>query len=177
MKKVFLVLLMFAMVTTGCAKKEKDSVTYNLDKKEMITYNYNKVDYVLADITEEDSEILTTGLFYKEGKKFVLIKKLESIIKVDNKGNSAYKFYDGKLYGVGTGDLPLIYEIELNKGKSKLNELKFDVDGKKNPFLTLIIDEIDGEKIILGGNIFIGEHSEYKVFECSLKSKKCLYDK
>ena len=175
MKKKFTLLLIIVILSlTACVKKENDE-SYDLNGKDIINYSYNHQDYALADITEEGSETYVVGFFYKKDGKYLLIHKLESSSPFFSKENSFYKFYDNKLYGVGIGSTPLIFEIELKGENSKIKELKYELNGKTNPFITLIISEVTDKNIILGANIFIDEHTEYREITCLKENKKCFY--
>ena len=179
MKKFFsLVMLLICLVITGCQKEDDTFKHYDLKDKDIETYVYysdkrGKETYALSDLTTGDMTI-TTGFFYKVADDdFILLETLESSHNDAYKNKSIYQFYDNKLYGVGNGNTPMIFEIELKGKESKIKPLEFKIDGKVNPFLTGSIKNIENNSITLSGDIFIGEHSEYRYFECSLENYKC----
>ena len=71
------------------------------------------------------------------------------------KNKTIYHFYENKLYGVGNGESPMIFEIELNGKQSKMNELKFKINSKTNPFLITSIEDIKDNKILYYGYVKI----------------------
>lgn len=180
MKKIiFVCLLAISVLLTGCNKVKDKYEHYDLKDKDLNIYTYytdnqSKEIYALADITPNSYESFLTGLFYKiDDTDYILLETLESSQENAYKKNNMYQFYDNKLYGVGNGNSPMIFEIELLGKESKIKELEFKINDKINPFLTSSIKSIDKGIITLAGDIFIGEHSEYKNFECNLKDYEC----
>lgn len=180
MKKMFYLWLMcICILLSGCTEEKESFEHYDLKDKDLNFYMYNndhtgREIYVLADITPDPYESVLTGLFYKIGDHdYILLETLESSQRGAYKKDSIYQFYDNKLYGVGNGNSPMIFEIELKGKESKIKELEFEINGKTNPFLIGSIRNIDHDFITFSGNIFIGEHSEYRYFDCSLKNYEC----
>ena len=183
MKKILgIFFINICILLCGCTKEKDNFEYYDLKDKELNIYTYYNDDsnqkevYALADITPKDYMSILTGFFYQiDEDKYILLETLESNKTDAFKQNSVYQFYDNKLYGVGNGDTPMIFEIELNGTKSKIKELEFEVEvnGKTNSFITPSIKNIDNNQISFSGLIFIDDHSEQKYFDCSLKDYKC----
>lgn len=180
MKKIIYFCLICACVLlTGCAKEKDTFEHYDLKDKDLNTYVYHsdergKEIYVLADLTPDNYESSLTGFFYKvDDNDYILLDTLESSHLNAYKKDSMYRFYDNKLYGVGNGNTPLIFEIELKGKNSTIKEIELKVDNKKTFILTPNIKDINKNRITLFGLIFIGEHSEGKYFDCSLKDFEC----
>lgn len=184
-KALFLCVLgVWILLLCGCNNgnnEDNDSFEhYDLKDKKLNVYTYYNDDeekletYALADITPGSYESVLTGFFYKIGNDdYILLETLEYSQQEAYKKKHVYQFYGNKLYGVGNGDSPMIFEIELKGKESKIKELKFKINDKINPFLTSTIKNIDKNLITFYGNIFIGEHSENKYFECSLENYEC----
>ena len=126
MKKFFsLVMLLICLIATGCQKEDDAYKHYDLKDKDIETYVYysdkrGKETYALSDLTTGDMTI-TTGFFYKVADDdFILLETLESSHNDAYKNKSTYQFYDNKLYGVGNGNTPMIFEIELKGKESKI---------------------------------------------------------
>lgn len=180
MKKILgIFLINICILLCGCTKEEDNFEYYDLKDKDLNIYTYyndsnQKEVYALADITPKDYMSVLTGFFYQiDENKYILLETLESNKTDAYKQNYVYQFYDNKLYGVGNGDTPMIFEIELNGTKSKLKELEFEVNGKANAFINASIRNIDHNQITLSSDIMIDEHDEYKYFDCSLIDYKC----
>ncbi len=181
MKKILSLILISIMLllSTGCSNNELDNFEhYNLTHKKVTVYKYTNDNkktetYVLSDITTGDM-LITTGLFYKlKDNDYILLAKLESQHQNAYKNKSIYQFYNNKLYGVGDGDTPMIFEIELKGTESKINELKLKLADKTNPFLISSIESIDNETISLTGEIFVEEYAPFQNLNCSLKNYEC----
>ena len=179
MKKVLLLcLISICILLTGCSEEKDSFEHYDLKDKDLNIYTYfsdnGKEVYALADITPSSYESFLTGFFYKiDDNDYILLETLESSQQDAYKKDYMYQFYDNKLYGVGNGNSPMIFEIELKRKESKIKELEFKIDEKTNPFLISSIRNIDKDLITISGDIFISEHSEYRYFEGSLKNYEC----
>ncbi len=178
MKKTLGIFLIgICILSSGCAKEEDNFEHYDLKDKDLNIYTYHndsneKEVYALATLSSSMSTL--TGFFYKiDENEYILLETLESSTSDAYKKNYMYQFYDNKLYGVGNGNTPTVFEIELNGTKSKLKELEFEVNGITNAFINASIRNIDNDQIILSGDIGIDGHIEYKYFDCSLKDYKC----
>ena len=180
MKKILINFILIILIT-GCSKEEKyaNFKHYNLTDKDIISYTYHNKDrykeiYILADITPDTYESYLTGLFYKvSDNDYILLETLEHTTKDAYKQDYLYTFYDNKLYGVGNGDTPMIFEIELNKENSKLKELEFVVNNHNDIFSMPSIKKIYNNTITFSGYTFINEHAEQKEFICSLNDYIC----
>ena len=119
-------LLIICVIVTGCTKEEDTFEHYDLKDKDLNTYIYHsdergKEIYVLADLTPSTYESCLTGLFYKVAENdYILLETLEFNQRESYKKNNVYQFYNDKLYGVGNGISPMVFEIKLNGKKSKI---------------------------------------------------------
>ncbi len=184
MKRICSIFLLGVCILLGGCTKEKDNFEhYDLKDKELNLYTYynnsnQKEVYALADITPENYLSTLTGFFYQvDDDDYILLETLESNKPDAYKKDFMYQFYNNKLYGIGNGDTPMIFEIELQGTKSKMKELKFQVDGQTNHFLTTSIRKVDNDSITISGDIFIDGHDEYKYYDCSLKDYQCIENK
>lgn len=176
MKKT-LILLMMLISITGCAKEQDNFEHYDLKDKDKNTYVYysddrGREEYVLADMTTGDMTI-TTGFYYKvDEDDYILLETFESSDLNAFKNKSAYQFYDNKLYGVGNGNTPMYFEIELNGKNSHIEEKKFEWNDK-------VIGPADIKTIENNYITFYGytslenEAMAGRYFKCSLKDYKC----
>lgn len=174
MKKI-IIFITITLLLCGCTgKKEQNYKHYQLEDGYYNTYTYtndngNKETYALKDITLEEYQSVVTGLFYKVGNNdYILLDKLESVITDASNQKSVYQFYEDKLYGLGSGNTPIIFEYQLDGTKSKLKELKFKIEDT-NIYPTSLI-EIKNNSIILKGYI---KRQETKVFICLLNNYNC----
>lgn len=106
-----------------------------------------------------------------------MLEKLEYSRKDAYKNKTIYHFYENKLYGVGNGESPMIFEIELNGKQSKMNELKFKINNKTNPFLITSIEDIKDNKILYYGYVTTDSGNNSSNINCSLKTYECTIDK
>lgn len=179
-RNLLLVVLFISLFITGCgiSKKEEDTFQhYDLKGKDINMYVYHSDErgeeiYVLADDTTGDMTI-TTGVYYKiEDDDYILLEKLESSKANAYRSRSTYQFYDNKLYGVGNGDTPMYFEIELNGKESRIEEKRFDYNGK-------LVGPTDIKKIENGYITFYGytslenEAMVGRDFKCSLNNYIC----
>jgi len=174
MKKFFLCLICLLLLN-GCFKKD-DFKHYDLRGKPVITYTSDgKNKYVLSDITPENYESVLTGLFLEvDYKDYILLETLESSTTSAYNKQDIYTFHDGKLYGVGNGDTPMIFEIDLKGKNSKLKELNFKVKGTENSiFGNANILNVYNDRLTISGYIFIENNSYKKNFICSLTNYEC----
>ena len=179
MKKfLLLILISLCFITTGCTK-QKDFEHYSLIDKDLNIYIYNNNGYdevyALADLTPQDSEETQTGLFYKVANNdYILLNTLTSN-KIDAyKMKSVYQFYGDKLYGVGTGEeSPMVFEINLDGRNSKIIELKYNVEGKINPFLIGDIQKISNDEILYYGSATIDGKNSRALINCLLSTHEC----
>lgn len=180
MKKI-LIIIMLGILITGCSKEDKykDFKHYDLSDNDIISYTYQNKDkykeiYALADITPDNYEANLTGFFYKvNDNDYILLETLEYTTKDAYKYDYLYTFYDNKLYGIGNGDTPMIFEIELNKEKSTLKELNFIVNNHNDTFSMPSIKMIYNNSITFSGYIFIDNQTQNKEFICSLNDYTC----
>ena len=179
MKKfLLLILISLCFITTGCTK-QKDFEHYSLLDKDLNIYtyfnnNHNEM-YALADLTPQDSEETQTGLFYKVANNdYILLNTLTSN-KIDAyKMKSVYQFYGDKLYGVGTGEeSPMVFEINLDGRNSKIIELKYNVEGKINPFIIGDIQKINNDQILYYGSATIDGKNSRALIKCLLSTHEC----
>lgn len=182
MKKILtIIMILLCFVITGCNKKDNFD-HYDLKDKDLNTYVHHGDEkdelYALADITPEGYESFITGLFYKVSENdYILLEKLEYSRKDAYKNKTIYHFYENKLYGVGNGESPMIFEIELNRKQSKMNELKFKINNKTNPFLITSIEDIKDNKILYYGYVTTDSGNNSSNINCSLKTYECTIDK
>ena len=178
MKKV-LSLLIICFLVTGCNKDDNKFEHYDLKDKDLNTYVYyndeNKKEiYVLADITPSNYEICLTGLFYKVAENdYILLETLEFNQKESYKKDYVYQFYGNKLYGIGNGNSPMVFEIELKGKESKIEEIKYKVDNKINPFLITQIKHIDNNEILYYGHTTIDGNNSSALIKCSISKYEC----
>lgn len=180
MKKIIkLCLIIICVIVTGCTKEEDKFEHYDLRDKDLNTYIYNnnnsgKEVYVLADITPSNNETCLTGLFYKVAENdYILLETLESNQKESYNKDYIYRFYNNKLYGIGNGNSPMAFEIELNGDKSELKEIEYQLWGNVNPFLVTEIKEINEDKIIYYGYAIVNESDSKSLISCSISTHEC----
>lgn len=180
MKKLLMLsLLIICIIVTGCTKEEDTFEHYDLKDKDLNTYVYHsdergKEIYVLADLTPSTYESCLTGLFYKVAENdYILLETLEFNQKESYKKNHVYQFYNDKLYGVGNGISPMVFEIKLNGKKSKIKEIEYEADGKTNPFLISSIREINNDEILYSGYATIDGNNSYALINCSTSKYEC----
>lgn len=179
-RDLLLITLFICLFITGCgvSKTEQDTFQhYNLKGKDVNRYVYHsdergKEIYALADDTI-GSMTITTGFYYKiDDDDYILLEKFESSKANAYKSQSAYRFYNNKLYGVGNGDTPMYFEIELKGKESHIEEKRFDYNGK-------LVGPADIKEIENGYITFYGytslenEAMAGRNFKCSLENYKC----
>lgn len=87
---------------------------------------------------------------------------------------SVYQFYGDKLYGVGTGEeSPMVFEINLDGRNSKIIELKYNVEGKINPFIIGDIQKINNDQILYYGSATIDGKNSRALIKCLLSTHEC----
>lgn len=179
MKKIVILSLIIIIIITGCTKEEDTFEHYDLEDKDLNTYIYysderGKEIYALADITPSSYESYLTGLFYKVAENdYVLLETLEFSQRESYKNDSVYQFYDNKLYGVGNGDSPMVFEIELKGLESKMKKIEYKVDDKINPFLITMIKHIDNKEILYYGHATIDGNNSLALINCSTSKYEC----
>lgn len=179
MEKILLmVLILVCMFNAGCTKQD-DFEHYALSDRDLNVYIYsnNGYDevYALADLTVQNLEETRTGLFYKVANNdYILLNTLTSN-KIDAyKMKSVYQFYGDKLYGIGNGEeSPMMFEIDLNGKNSKMKELKYNVEGKINPFLVGDIRKISNDEISYYGTATIDGKDSRVLINCSTSAYEC----
>lgn len=183
MKKIIIIDLFIAILFfTGCNKANDNFEHYDLKNRDINSYTYHKDNanreiYALSDITPDGSDSFITGLFYKVSKDdYILLEKLEYSKKDSFSNDTVYQFYGNKLYGVGNGESPMVFEIQLQGKKSKLNELEYDLDGKFNPFLIREIKSISNDSIEYMGYITINNSNTFSNIICHINDKKCVIE-
>ena len=181
MKKILILFfLMVGLVITGCTKEDSNFEHYDLKDKDLNTYIYysgerGKEIYALVDITPSSYESCLTGLFYKVGENdYILLETLEYNQKQSYNRDSVYRFYENKLYGIGNGDSPMVFEIELKGKGSKIQEIKYQVDNKINPFLITSIEDIDNDEILYYGYVTIDGNNSSAFINCSTSNFECI---
>lgn len=177
MRRILYFLCIVILLLTGCTKEKDNFKHYNLNDEDINTYIYHsdvrgKEEYALSDLTTEDMTI-TTGFFYKiTDNDYILLNTLESSKKDAYSNKEAYQFYDNKLYGVGNGDTPMYFEIELNGKDSYLEEKKFTYNEKNVGPVS--IKKIENNYIIFYGYTSTKDEAILrKYFKCSLNDYKC----
>lgn len=174
MKKVILILILMIFIC-GC-KKQDTFKHYDLSNVES-TYFTQVLDdgekiYALSDITPDDYESTLTGLFLKINEKdYILLETLESSINDAYKSKLLYYFYYDKLYGVGSGNTPKSFIIELEGKNSILKEIDYKFNN--NVIIPSSIKSVDDDYIEISGTVFINEHSESKNFICDKINYEC----
>lgn len=179
MKKILLmVLILVCMFNAGCTKQD-DFEHYALSDRDLNVYIYSNNGhdevYALADLTMQNLEETRTGLFYKVANNdYILLNTLTSN-KIDAyKMKSVYQFYGDKLYGIGNGEeSPMVFEIDLNGRNSKMKELKYNVEGKINPFLVGDIQKISNDEILYYGAATIDGKDSRVLINCSTSAYEC----
>ncbi len=176
-KYVFILLLIFAFVT-GCDSKKDNYKHYSFMDYDINSYVYyndrTEETYALADITPDKYESVLTGFFYKVGENdYILLETLESSHEDAYKVNSVYQFYNNKLYGVGNGNTPGVFEIALNGKNSKLKKLEFKMgDNFIGP--AQIIGKVENNYISFYGYTSLeNEPVANRYFKCSLNDYQC----
>lgn len=177
MKKIIILLILIIGIT-GCAKEQDNFEHYDLKEKDKNVYihhsdEYGREEYVLADLTPAEYESCLTGLFYKVGEDdYVLLETLEFNQKDSYKKEYVYQFYDDKLYGVGNGDSPMYFEIELKAKNSKLQEKSFYWENQE--IGPRSIKSIGDDKIVIYAYASTTDQAMVgNNFECSLDNYKC----
>ena len=180
MKKIFILsLLIICFLLTGCKEDESKFEHYDLKGKDLNTYIYysderGKEVYVLADITPSGRESCLTGLFYKVAENdYILLETLEYNQMESYNKDYVYQFYENKLYGVGNGDSPMVFEIELKGLESKMKKIEYKVDDKINPFLITMIKHIDNKEILYYGHATIDGINSSALINCSTSKYEC----
>ena len=180
MKKSFILsLLIICFLVTGCNEDDGKFEHYDLKNKDLRTYVYysdkrGKEIYALADITPSNYEACLTGLFYKVAENdYILLETLEFNQRESYKKDFVYQFYENKLYGIGNGDSPMVFEIELKGTESKIEEVEYKVDNKINPFLITQIRHIDNNEILYYGHATIDGNNSSTLINCSTSKYEC----
>lgn len=177
MKKI-LILLIAIISITGCTKEEDNFEHYDLKDKDKNVYiyhsdEYGRQEYVLADLTPAEYESCLTGFFYKVSEDdYILLETLEFNQKDSYKKEYVYQFNDDKLYGVGNGDSPTYFEIELKAKDSEVKERSFNWDNQE--IVPRSIKSINDDKIVIYAYASTKESATVgSNFECSLEDYKC----
>lgn len=175
MKRVLFILFIL-FLTCGCDNKNKwdDYEHYNLNDKNPIIYSYydeySNI-YAVADITPENYEIGLLGFFYQVDKNdYILIDSIEyNRLPLD----LIAKFYDDKLYVIGsTGDSGF-YSYELQHENLNKKEVSFESRKKFTPieinkiekgklYLRAWTSDDDGKMAVVSANV-----------ECQISNYKC----
>ena len=181
MKKILILsLFIFCYIVTGCTKEDRQFQHYDLKDKALNTYIYysderGKEVYALADITPSNYESCLTGLFYKVAENdYILLETLEFNQKDAYKKDNVYQFYENKLYGIGNGNSPMVFEIELSGEESKMQEINYQIDGKINPFLVTSIKEINHDEISYYGYATVEGNNNFSSIKCSTSTYECV---
>lgn len=186
MKKIATVIFIILFVC-GCGKdnnknqpeqvKHYNSNDYNLneyDPMKINRYSYTNQDgetyeYVITDISQEESEEKKEGLFYKNSDDdYILLDEIDSCGYSTAYNNKRYTyFYNNKLYIIRcSGGRALEYTL------SEIKTVKKDLLPLLNTSLRLVgIDYIDDKSIYYEGSIdFTGPHKKIK---CSRDDYTC----
>lgn len=184
MKKNITILLLLILCACGCSNNNKfekfrhyNSNDYNLDEYDPIRINrYSYInqngenyEYVITDISSENSEAKKEGLFYKISEDdYILLDEIDSCGYPKACNNNRYTyFYNDKLYIIRcSGGIVLEYDL------SGYNITKKDLLPLLNTNLRLTgIDYIDNEYMYYEGSInYTGPHEKIK---CSKNNYTC----
>lgn len=179
MRKILLIcLLSLCLLLTGCSKEKDIYEHYDLIDKDLNIYNYydekyGMQTYALADITPENYESVLTGFFYEvKNNDYVLLETLELSTNNAYNNDNMYQFYNNKLYGVGNGNTPMMFEIELKGKNSAIKEINFKMNDRAVGPTS--IKNIENDII----TVFAYSSSESQAivtnyFDCSLKTYQC----
>ncbi len=128
-----------------------------------ISEDYQNLNYIISDITKENSDVKEYGLFFKISKDdYILLDKIQTTLQI----NSAFKFYNNRLYTISHYENAGFYEYTLNH--SEYNKKKLDFT---NIGTVAAIEKIDEENIYyLSSTDNIGN---YQTIKCSFSKMKC----
>lgn len=175
MKKYLIVVLFFCLFLSGCSKNEYndfehyDLKDYDISRKYVYTDDDSILhEYVITDITLEETLEIVNALFYKVAEDDYVL--LDEIRFCDNP--NSYKvpqytyFYDNKLYVAGcSGGLLLEYTLD-GSNIEKIDLLsKFD-----SQYMLYSIKNVDEEFIYYKGKESISSPTE------SIKCSKATYE-
>ncbi len=177
MKKNIFILLFLILCICGCEKNNLYADFKHYDLKEHdITNRYSYVDdnnhkheYIITDITPENSEEIINGLFYKVADgDYILLDEINSC-----NSSEAYKsknqnyFYDNKLY-INRCSGGTVLEYTLSGSKTSKIDLLSKLDSK---LMLISIDNVDNDYIYYNGSPSISSTS--KIVKCSRNNYKC----
>lgn len=179
MRKSNLLLIGIILLLCGCNNDQyNDFEHYDLVNKDLNVYNYydekyGMQTYALADMTPENYESVLTGFLYKvKNNDYILLEKLESSTRNAYNNDNIYQFYDNKLYGVGNGNTPMMFEIELKGKNSVIKEIDFKMNNRSVGPTS--IKNIENDIITVFG--YSSSESQAIVtnyYDCSLKTYQC----
>ena len=103
-----------------------------------------------------------------------MIEKLrDKYVFFDVDGTLSEYRYNDKLYGVGNGVSPMVFEIKLNGKNSKIKEIEYQANEKINPFLITQINEINNNEILYSGYATIDGKNSSALINCSTSKYEC----
>ena len=177
MKKMIIIFI-FTIIICGCTSNNKEKTSdyeiYQLEHKELINHSYIDDEnitrrYSLANITQDSSNAVIYGLFYKiSEKKYKLMEKIE----VSGDERDVFKFYENNLYVINAGAEANNLKYALNGMKFKKKELNFQFS---QGFLIRSIQEVKKNEIYY--NVYTNDkttgNNVYVKLKCSLSTYKC----
>lgn len=172
-----LILIILLILLCGCEEKEDYSSFehYDVDVyNDRYTYSYVGEDniqrvYVIADISEEHSEAITNGLFYKiKEDDYILLDKFDSCgYQAAYKDKTKTYFFNDELYITRcSGSVAFKYEL------SGANTKKIDISEKlTDKYLLNSIFNVDSEYIYYNASETLSS-SDIEI-KCSKNSFSC----
>lgn len=168
-----LLLIVYFIILCSCSNENYSKFEHysnsDISDKETITHSfisedYQNINYIISDITKENSDIKEYGLLFKISKDdYILLDKIQTILPI----NSAFKFYNNRLYTISYYENAGLYEYTLNH--SEYNKKKLDFT---NTGTVTTIEKIDEENIYyLSSTDNIGN---YKTIKCSFSKMNCV---
>lgn len=176
-KKNIFILLFLILCVCGCENKNQytDFKHYNLkdyditNKYSFVDDNNYKHEYVITDITPENSEEIINGLFYKVANNdYILLDEIKSCNSSEAfKSKNQNYFYNDKLY-VNRCSGGVVLEYTLSGSKTSKKDLLSKLDSK---LMLTSINNVDDDYIYYNGSSSISGSTE--VTKCSRKNYKC----
>ena len=176
MQKYLIILLFSLFLLSGCGNNEYsefehyDLKGYDISRK----YTYMDEDkalheYVITDITPEDSLEIVNALFYKVGDDdYTLLDEIRFCDNPNSYQNDEYAhFYNNKLYIAGcSGGMLLEYTLDGSNIEKIDLMTKFD-----NKYILYKIEDVDEEYIYFSGKESISDPLES--IKCSRETYEC----
>lgn len=128
-----------------------------------ISEDYQTLDYIIIDITKENSDVEEYGLLFKVSKdEYILLDKIQTTLPID----SASKFYKNKLYTISHYEDAGLYEYTLNRSEYNKKKLEFTNIG-----MVAAIEKVDEDYVYyLSSTENIGG---YQTVKCSFSKMNC----